>query len=86
MPTENQIAEPAQSLATGHDLVSIQAQDKALISEYLATQEIGKSRKGKAVELDLNAQIAGMLAGSKVELHAGIARGGDDILALPVTA
>nr|WP_127881236.1 DUF2786 domain-containing protein [Pseudomonas carnis] len=69
--------------ATGHDLVAIQAQDKALISEYLASQEIGKSRKSKGVELDMNAQIAGMLAGSKVELHAGIARGGNDILSLP---
>ncbi|WP_419795071.1 DUF2786 domain-containing protein [Pseudomonas palleroniana] len=68
--------------ATGQDLVAIQAQDKALISEYLATQDIKESRKSKGVELDMNAQIAGMLAGSKVELHAGIARGGEDVLAL----
>lgn len=66
----------------GQDLVAIQAQDRALISEYLATQDIGESRKGKSVELDLNAQIAGMLAGSKVDLHAGIARGGEVTLAL----
>ncbi|NCE83485.1 DUF2786 domain-containing protein [Pseudomonas sp. Q1] len=72
--------------ATGQDLVAIQNQDKALISEYLATQEIGESRKSKAVELDLNAQVAGMLAGRKVDLHAGIARGGEDILALSATA
>ncbi|CAM3173262.1 DUF2786 domain-containing protein [Pseudomonas fluorescens] len=78
--------DPLGSPATGQDLVAIQAQDKALISEYLATQEIGKSRKGKAVELDLNAQIAGMLAGSKVDLHAGIARGGEDTIALSVIA
>lgn len=77
---------PLGSPATGQELVAIQAQDKVLISEYLATQEIGKSRKGKAVELDLNAQIAGMLAGSKVELHAGIARGGEDTLTLSVLA
>lgn len=76
--------DPLGSPATGQDLVAIQAQDKALISEYLATQEIGKSRKGKAVELDLNAQIAGMLAGSKVELHSGITRGNEDTLALSV--
>lgn len=68
--------------ATGQDLVAIQAQDKALIREYLATQNIGESRKGKSVELDLNAQIAGMIAGSRVNLHAGIARGGDVTLAL----
>ena len=75
--------DPLGSPSAGQDLVAIQAQDKALISEYLATQEIGKSRKGKAVELDLNAQIAGMLAGSKVELHAGIVKGGNDTLSLP---
>lgn len=74
--------DPLGSTTSGQDLVTIQEQDKALISEYLATQEIGKPRKGKALEMDLNAQIAGMLAGSKVELHAGIARGGEDILAL----
>lgn len=69
--------DPLGRPATCQDLVAIQAQDKALISEYLATQEIGKSRKRKAVELDLNAQIAGMLAGSKVDLHAGIERRGE---------
>lgn len=71
---------------TGQDLVAIQAQDKALISEYLANQDIRESRKSKALELDLNAQIAGMLAGSKVELHAGIARGGEGTLALSILA
>ena len=71
---------------TGQGLVAIQAQDKALISEYLATQDIKESRKSKGVELDMNAQIAGMLAGSKVELHAGIARGGKDTLALSAIA
>ncbi|WP_159814888.1 DUF2786 domain-containing protein [Pseudomonas sp. 18058] len=67
---------------TGQDLIAVQAQDKALISEYLATQDIRESRKRKGVELDINAQIAGILAGSKVELHAGITRGGNEILAL----
>ena len=62
------------------------SKDKALISEYLATQDIKESRKSKGVELDMNAQIAGMLAGSKVELHAGIARGGEDTLALSAIA
>lgn len=78
--------DPLGRAAAGHDLVAIQGQDKALISEYLATKEIGESRKGKSVELDLNAQIAGMLAGSKVELHAGIARGSEDTIALSVIA
>lgn len=79
-------ADPLAPRATGQDLVAIQAQDNALISEYLATQDIRDSRKSKAVELDLNAQVAGMLAGSKVELHAGIARGGEDTLAISVIA
>ncbi|WP_300747475.1 DUF2786 domain-containing protein [Pseudomonas sp.] len=75
--------DPVGSPGTGQGLVAIQAQDKALISEFLATQDIRESRKRKGVELDMNAQIAGMLAGSKVELHAGIARGGSEIIALP---
>ena len=78
--------DPLGRSGTGQDLVAIQAQDKALISEYLATKEIKESRKTKGIELDLNAQIAGMLAGSKVDLHAGIARGGEDTLALSAIA
>ncbi|WP_334597475.1 DUF2786 domain-containing protein [Pseudomonas alvandae] len=72
--------------ATGQDLIAIQAQDKALISEYLATQDIKESRKTKSVELDLNAQIAGMLAGRDVELHAGLTRAGEDLLGLTTSA
>ncbi|WP_062390779.1 DUF2786 domain-containing protein [Pseudomonas abietaniphila] len=67
---------------TGQDLVAIQAQDKALISEYLASQDIKDSRKRKGIDLDLNAQIAGLLAGQKVELQAGLSRGGEDQLVL----
>ena len=78
--------DPLGHLATGQDLVTNQAQDKALISEYLATQDIRESRKSKSVELDMNAQIAGVLAGRNVDLHAGIARGGEHILALSVIA
>ncbi|MCJ8207680.1 DUF2786 domain-containing protein [Pseudomonas sp. RGM2987] len=78
--------DPAGHPASGQELVAIQAQDKALISEYLATQDIRESRKSKGVELDTNAQIAGMLAGRNVELHAGIARGGDEVFALSATA
>lgn len=44
------------------------------------------STPNKGVELDMNAQIAGMLAGSKAELHAGIACGGEDNLALSASA
>lgn len=78
--------DPLGQSATGQGLVAVQAQDKALISEYLAAQDIKEARKSKGVELDMNAQIAGMLAGSKVELHAGIARGGEETLALSATA
>lgn len=78
--------DPAAEPGSGQGLVAIQAQDKALISEFLATQDIRESRKRKGVELDMNAQIAGMLAGSKVELHAGLSRGGDEILALSASA
>jgi hypothetical protein len=77
---------PLAQSATEQDLVVIQAQDKALIAEYLATQDIRESRKSKGVDLDLNAQIAGMLAGSNVDLHAGITREGEDTLALSVIA
>lgn len=80
VPQDN---DPLRHPASGQNLVSIQTQEKALITEYLTNQDIGKPRKNKAVELDLNAQIAGMLAGSKVDLHAGIARRGDDPLSLP---
>jgi len=78
--------DPLGQLGTGQDLIAVQAQDKALISEYLATQDIRESRKSKSVELDMNAQIAGMLAGQKVELHTGLARGGDETLALSASA
>ncbi|QHD06569.1 DUF2786 domain-containing protein [Pseudomonas sp. R76] len=78
--------DPLWNAVIGQGLVAIQAQDKALISEYLATKDIRESRKSKGVELDMNAQIAGMLAGSKVELHAGIARGSEDTIALSVIA
>lgn len=78
--------DPLWNPVIGQGLVAIQAQDKALISEYLATKDIRESRKSKGVELDMNAQIAGMLAGSKVELHAGIARGSEDTIALSVIA
>ncbi|MNR57017.1 hypothetical protein D3C85_1777080 [compost metagenome] len=62
--------------------MALQSQDKALIAEYLANNRVGKARKARETELDLNAQIAGMLAGRDVDLHAGIARGGDAVLAL----
>ena len=78
--------DPIGQSATSHDLVASQARDKALISEYLATQDVKKSRKSKGVELDMNAQIAGMLAGSKVELHAGITRGSDETVAISATS
>jgi len=64
--------------ANGRDLVAVESQDKALIEQYLSGKEIGKQRKARAVELDMAAQIAGMLAGQRVELNAGLASGGQD--------
>ncbi|WP_454839660.1 DUF2786 domain-containing protein [Pseudomonas hormoni] len=70
----------------GRDIVAVEAQDKALIAEYLANNGVGKARKARETALDMNAQIAGMLAGRNVDLHAGIARAGDDQLALSAIA
>ena len=78
--------DPLGHATTGQYLVVTQAQDKTLISEYLATLDIRESRTNKGVELDLNAQIAGILAGRKVDLHAGIARDGDKPLTISATA
>ena len=75
-----------QSSSDGRDLIAVEAQDKALITDYLAKKGVGKARKARDVDIDLNAQIAGMLAGRRVDLHAGIARGGDETLVLSVTA
>lgn len=61
----------------GTDLVAVQARSSTLIAEYLANKKVGMARKTPKMELDLDAQIAGMLAGSKVELHAGLATGGE---------
>lgn len=61
--------------SNGRDLVAVECQDNALIEQYLAGQEIGKPRKARAVELDMAAQIAGMLAGQRVELNPGLANG-----------
>ena len=69
----------------GRELVTVQCEDKALIAEYLSNITIGKSRKSPDIELDLDAQIAGMLAGSEVDLYAGIAPAGDELLSLPAT-
>ena len=78
--------DPLDQAGTGGGINAIKAQDKALIMEYLANLDIKNSRKSKGVELDMNAQIAGMRAGSKLELHAGITRGGEEILALSTNA
>lgn len=65
-----------------HDLVAVEAQDKALIEQYLAGREIGKARKAPEIELDLEAQIAGLLAGHRVEINPGLATGGEHLLQL----
>jgi len=69
----------------GRDIIAVEAQDKALITEYLANKGVGKTRKARDIDIDLNAQIAGMLVGRRVDLHAGIARGGEEALALTAT-
>lgn len=77
---EVEVALPLHS--NGTDLVAVAAKDKELIEHYLSDKQIGKARKQSPLELDLNAQIAGMLAGQNVDLHAGLARSGDDLLSL----
>lgn len=62
--------------SSGQDLVAVEAQDKALIEQFLAGREIGKARKAREVQLDLDAQIAGLLAGQRVELNPGMAHAG----------
>ncbi|MCX2684048.1 DUF2786 domain-containing protein [Pseudomonas sp. DCB_AW] len=61
----------------GSGLVAVESRDNALIEQYLAGKEIGKPRKARAVELDMAAQIAGMLAGQLVEINPGLANGGE---------
>lgn len=61
---------------SGRDLIAVEAQDKALIEQYLSDKNVGKARKYSEIELDIDAKIAGMLAGSKVDLHLGLASGG----------
>lgn len=80
---EDQLLEQKQA---GQELIAVEAQHQTLIAEYLADKNVGKARKAKDAELDLNAQIAGMLAGRKVELHAGLASGADDLLELSASA
>ncbi|MFK7699680.1 DUF2786 domain-containing protein [Pseudomonas caspiana] len=71
---------------SGRHLVAVEAKHKTLIAEFLSNQQIGKPKKAREIELDLDAQIAGMLAGQKVELHAGLTSGADDLLALSACA
>ena len=70
----------------GRDLIAVEAQHQTLITEYLSDKNIGKARKSREAELDLNAQIAGMLAGRNVDLHAGLASGSEELLALSASA
>jgi hypothetical protein len=67
---------------SGRDLVAVVAQDKALIEQYLASREIGKARRTPEFELDLEAQIAGLLAGQRVQINPGLATGGEHPLQL----
>lgn len=68
--------------SAGQGLVAVEAQHQALIDSYLADKQIGKARKVREAELDLNAQIAGMLAGAKIDLHARLANGAEHAQAI----
>jgi len=68
--------------AVGQVVIAVEAQHQTLIQAYLADQKVGKARKARECELDLDAQIAGMLAGRKVDLHAGLASGAEHAPAL----
>lgn len=71
--------------SNGRELVAVEAKDKALIEQYLSGREIGKARKAREIELDLDAQIAGLLAGQRVELNPGLATGGQEALEIGMT-
>lgn len=66
--------------STGRDLMAIETQDQALIEQFLSGRNIGKARKTREVELDLNAHIAGLLAGERVELNPGMTHPGQAVL------
>ncbi|WP_375139128.1 hypothetical protein [Pseudomonas entomophila] len=68
--------------SSGRDLVAVEVQDKALIEQHLAGREIGKARRNPEIELDLEAQIAGLLAGQRVEINPGLATGSEHLLQL----
>lgn len=66
--------------STGQDLMAVEAQHHAPIEQFLSDREIGKARKTREVELDLNAHIAGLLAGERVELNPGMTHPGQAVL------
>lgn len=70
----------------GRDLVTVETHDKTLIAEYLSDKGVGKARKARETELDMAAQIAGMLAGSRVELNAGLTGGAESLPQLQASA
>ncbi|OOW00001.1 hypothetical protein MF6396_16835 [Pseudomonas sp. MF6396] len=70
--------------SNGRELVAVEAKDKALIEQYLSGREVGKARKTREIELDLDAQIAGLLAGQRVEFNPGLATGGQEALQIGI--
>jgi len=60
----------------GQDLIAVTTQDQMLIQQFLDNQKIGKPRKQPDRELDIDAQIAGMLSGSRAEINVALTSGG----------
>lgn len=71
--------------SNGRELVAVEEKDKALIEQYLSGREIGKARKAREIDLDLDAQIAGLLAGRRVDLNPGLTTGGQEALQIGMT-
>jgi len=65
-----------------HELIAAESKGTELIDQYLSSKEIGKQRRSGPLEMDMNAQVAGMLAGRSVQINHGVTAGGQDQLQL----
>lgn len=68
----------------GTQLVAVnEKQDLALINQYLDSRNVKESRKLRSPkDMDLDAMLAGILAGRAVEVHHALSTDGDEQLAL----